>query len=90
MTIPRAAHLFALLADPTRLSILQLISVRGGASVGAMVEQLDVSQSAVSHQLHALVQARVAVSHKEGRTVTYTLAPNGVGRQVGKLLRSVL
>jgi DNA-binding transcriptional ArsR family regulator len=83
----KTAELFSLVADPTRILILQALSMRGGANVQAICEYADASQSAVSHQLQLLVEASVARARKEGRVVTYTIAPTATGRKISRLLR---
>jgi DNA-binding transcriptional ArsR family regulator len=60
------ASWFRTLADPTRVQILSLLSSSGTAmSVGAIVDQVGVGQSTVSHHLKLLADARfVHVEHK--------------------------
>jgi len=60
-------------ADGTRLRILCLLRDRE-VCVHEIVEALDVSQSAVSHQLRVLRNARLVTARKEGRHVYYRLA----------------
>lgn len=68
----RMAEFFGVLADPTRL---QLISLLSGAEscVCDLAVNLSVSESAVSHQLRALRNARLVRYRKEGRQVFYRL-----------------
>lgn len=72
-------------ADPTRLRILSLLRV-GEVCVHQLVEALDMSQSAVSHQLRALRRARLVTYTKRGRHVYYRL----VDEHVRAILDSVL
>jgi DNA-binding transcriptional ArsR family regulator len=60
------ASWFRSLADPTRVQILSLLSSSGTAmSVGAIVDQVGVGQSTVSHHLKILAEAGfVQVEHK--------------------------
>ncbi|WP_022835868.1 ArsR/SmtB family transcription factor [Salisaeta longa] len=60
-------------ADETRLKILCLLRGRE-ICVHEIVKALDVSQSAVSHQLRTLRDARLVVHRREGRHVYYQLA----------------
>lgn len=60
-------------ADGTRLKILCLLRGRE-VCVHEIVEALDVSQSAVSHQLRTLRSARLVAHRREGRHVYYRLA----------------
>jgi ArsR family transcriptional regulator len=64
-------------ADETRLRILCLLRGRE-VCVHELVEALDVSQSAVSHQLRVLRDARLVAHRREGRHVYYRLADDHV------------
>lgn len=64
-------------ADATRLKILCLLRGRE-ICVHEIVEALDVSQSAVSHQLRTLRNARLVAQRREGRHVYYRLADTHV------------
>lgn len=64
-------------ADPTRFRILCLLR-RDEVCVHDIVEALDVTQSAVSHQLRALREARLVADRKVGRHVYYRLADEHV------------
>lgn len=61
------------LADPTRLRLLCLLRGRE-VCVHTLVGAMDVTQSAVSHQLRVLRGARLVVRRKEGRHAYYRLA----------------
>ncbi|MEM6915137.1 MAG: metalloregulator ArsR/SmtB family transcription factor [Verrucomicrobiota bacterium] len=68
----RMAEFFGVLADPTRLRLISLLS--GSEScVCDLAEHLSVSESAVSHQLRALRNARLVRYRKSGRQVFYRL-----------------
>lgn len=71
------ADLFRNASDPTRLRIL-LILLEDEECVCAIAEQLDVSVSAVSHQLRLLRTAGLAEKRKHGRHVYYRLADSHV------------
>jgi ArsR family transcriptional regulator len=60
-------------ADATRLKILCLLRERE-VCVHEIVEALEVSQSAVSHQLRTLRHARLVRPRRAGRHVYYRLA----------------
>ena len=66
------AELFKSFGDTTRMKILYALSV-SDLCVCAIAELLNMEQSAISHQLGKLRQARLVDCHKEGRTVYYTL-----------------
>ena len=64
-------------ADGTRLRILCLLRGRE-VCVHEIVDALDMSQSAVSHQLRVLRDARLVSHRREGRHVYYRLADDHV------------
>lgn len=72
-------------ADPTRLRILSLLRV-GEVCVHQLVEALEMSQSAVSHQLRALRRARLVTSTKRGRHVYYRLVDDHVRAMLDSVL----
>ena len=66
------AGLFSALSDPSRVRIILLL-IEGEMSVRALAEGLNMTESAVSHQLRGLRQMRIVRARKEGRQVFYTL-----------------
>lgn len=64
-------------ADPTRFKLLLLLR-RGEVCVHQLAETLEMSQSAVSHQLRVLRAARLVNYKKRGRHVFYRLADDHV------------
>lgn len=68
----RMAEFFGVLADPTRLRLISLLSA-SESCVCDLAESLSVSESAVSHQLRALRNARLVRYRKSGRQVFYRL-----------------
>ena len=68
---------FKALADPTRLRILSLLFT-GDRGVGELADHLDVSQSAVSHQLRLLRNLDIVRYRKEGRAVYYHLSDDHI------------
>jgi DNA-binding transcriptional ArsR family regulator len=67
------AELFAVLSEPTRLSILQLLQ-GGPASVGEITERLAMKQANVSKQLGLLQQAGVVAREQAGNRAIYSIA----------------
>lgn len=65
-------EIFRVLADPTRVRILDLLS-REELCVGDVANRLGVTESAVSHQLRLLRNTRVVRSRREGRMIFYAL-----------------
>ena len=66
------AELFSALSDASRVRIISLL-IEGEMSVSARAEGLNMTESAVSHQLRGLRQMRIVRARKEGRQVFYTL-----------------
>lgn len=77
------AEMFDVLSDPTRLRILHALSLSGELCVCDLSFLIEMSQSAVSHQLRNLRTAGVVSRRKEGRTAYYALED----QQVTELLR---
>ena len=71
-TLMALADLFKMMSDPTRLRILAALSDRD-RSVGDIASLLDMSMSAVSHQLGLLRRARLVRWQRRGREVYYGL-----------------
>jgi ArsR family transcriptional regulator len=71
---------YGVLADPTRLRLLSLISTAGEACAACdLVEPLGVSQPTVSHHLKVLREAGLVASEKRGRWVYYRPVPDRLG-----------
>ncbi len=66
------AEIFKVLGDPTRVRILDALS-RGETCVSALAAALQLTESAISHQLRLLRHARVVRTRRAGRMVYYAL-----------------
>ena len=82
------AELFKALGDYTRVRILFALSVNE-LCVCALAEVLDMSQSAISHQLRLLRAAQLVRYRKEGKNVYYTLDDNHVRNLVSQGLEHI-
>ncbi len=71
------SEFFKLFGDPTRLRILELL-LNGEKCVKDISDTLDVSQSAVSHQLKTLRSSNVVKTNKVGQTVYYNISDNHI------------
>ena len=71
-TSAHLADLFSALSDPTRLRIISVL-LEAELNVGEIASQLEMTESAVSHQLRGLRQLRLVRSRKNGRQVYYAL-----------------
>ena len=81
----RMADFFGLLADASRLRIISLLADTE-LCVGDLAVALDMSDSAVSHQLKTLRALRLVRYRKQGRHVFYQL----LDRHVFDLYNTVL
>lgn len=66
------AELFKMFADSTRIKILYDL-FDGEKNVSEICEDIDMNQSAVSHQLKALKTAKLVRSRREGKSIVYAL-----------------
>lgn len=66
------AELFKMFGDPTRAKILKCLQIKD-LYVGELADILDMSISAVSHQLRVLRSAKLVKGTKEGKEVKYSL-----------------
>ncbi|MDQ2691719.1 MAG: metalloregulator ArsR/SmtB family transcription factor [Chloroflexota bacterium] len=71
-TSTHLADLFSALSDPTRLRIISVL-LEAELNVGEIASRLEMTESAVSHQLRGLRQLRLVRSRKIGRQVYYAL-----------------
>jgi DNA-binding transcriptional ArsR family regulator len=78
-TAARLAETFKALADPTRVRMLHALS-HAQLCVGDLAAVLEMSESAVSHQLRLLRSLRVVRARRDGKLVFYTLDDEHVAR----------
>ncbi len=78
-TSTHLADLFSALSDPTRLRIISVL-LDGEMNVGEIADQLQMSESAMSHQLRGLRHMRLVRSRKNGRQVYYALDDDHVAK----------
>ena len=71
------ADLFKVFGDSTRIKILYVL-FENEMCVYDIASILNMTQSAISHQLRILKQNRLVKFRKEGKTVLYTLADEHV------------
>ena len=73
------AELFKVFGDTTRIRIIYAL-FENEMFVCDIAELLNMTQSAISHQLRVLKQARLVKFRKEGKTVFYSLDDNHVNQ----------
>jgi DNA-binding transcriptional ArsR family regulator len=78
-TSSQLADLFSALSDPTRLRIISVL-LEAEMNVGDIAAQLEMTESAVSHQLRGLRYMRLVRSRKNGRQVFYSLDDDHVAK----------
>ena len=66
------AELFKVFGDVTRIKILSLL-LNGELSVGDVADGLEMTQSAISHQLNLLRRSKLVKARREGKSVYYSL-----------------
>ncbi|MBF0580315.1 winged helix-turn-helix transcriptional regulator [Erysipelotrichaceae bacterium RD49] len=70
--IEKLADFYKIMGDPTRLKILTALEA-GELCVSDLAVVVNMSRSAISHQLRALKAAKLVCSRREGKTVYYGL-----------------
>lgn len=73
-----AAAFFKALSDPTRLSIVNALQVHGWLCVTDLSDVLNMSKSAVSHQLCHLRMCKLVRVKRMGQRVYYALSDGHV------------
>ena len=74
------AELFKIFGDSTRVKILYALLEVEELCVCDIAGLMDVTQSAVSHQLRVLKNSKLVKFRREGKTVYYSLADGHVAR----------
>ena len=76
-TLYDLTELFRIFGDSTRIRILYVL-FEAEMCVCDIAQLLGMTQSAISHQLRALKNARLVKSRRDGKTVFYSLADDHV------------
>ncbi len=71
------SEFFKVFSDTTRLKILKVL-INGETCVNDISSKIDVSSSAVSHQLSYLRSTNLVKMRKSGQTVYYSIADNHI------------
>ena len=71
------AELFKVFGDSTRIKILYVLS-EAEMCVCDIAQILNMTQSAISHQLKILKQSKLVKNRREGKAVFYSLADGHV------------
>lgn len=68
----KLSDLYKMFADRTRIRILCVL-LQHECCVSEISRELDMTQSAISHQLSTLKASRLVKSRREGKTIYYSL-----------------
>src|SRR5215216_2429654 len=82
----RAANLLKQVSDPTRLQIILMLS-EGEKHVGALSENLNQSQPAVSHHLALLRHGGIITPRRQGKNNFYSLTETG--EELAKVVKAL-
>lgn len=72
------AQRFAVLADPTRLTLLTCIGAAGPISVSDLAAATGLNDTTVSQALRYLRATQIVSTERDGRIIRYQLADNPV------------
>ncbi|MGD9964057.1 MAG: ArsR/SmtB family transcription factor [Candidatus Izemoplasmatales bacterium] len=73
----KVSNLFKVIADPTRIDILYTLK-DSRLSVSEIKDKLNMSQSAISHQLRVLKDVNLVKDERVGKNIFYSLSDNHV------------
>ena len=76
-TLYDLAELFKVFGDSTRIRIL-FVLFEAEVCVCDLAQALNMTQSAISHQLKILKQSKLVKSRREGKSIFYSLADDHV------------
>ena len=82
------ADLFKVFGDTTRIKILYSL-MEESRCVADIAEIVGASQSAVSHQLRTLKQARLVRFQRDGKNVIYSLSDDHVHTMIAQGLNHI-
>ena len=88
-TLYDLTELFRIFGDSTRVRILYVL-FEAEMCVCDIAALLGMTQSAISHQLKALKNARLVKSRRDGKTVFYSLADDHVKTIIDQGLEHIL
>lgn len=80
-TAQALARIFKAMADPTRVRMLHVLA-QGELPVCDLARLIELSESAVSHQLSLLYALRIVRRRKHGRHVFYALDDDHIRRLI--------
>lgn len=75
------SDIFKVFGDSTRLKILFTLS-KNEMCVCDIAEAIDMTQSAISHQLKILKQNKLVKFRRDGKTIVYSIADSNISRMI--------
>lgn len=81
---------FKALGDPIRIRIVEMLAASGEMCVCKVMEELDMTQPAVSHHLAALKHAGLVKPRKQGQWVYYSLSRPAVSEVAHAFIEGLL
>ena len=88
-TLYDLAELFKIFGDSTRIKILYAL-LESELCVCDIAKLMDVTQSAVSHQLRVLKASKLVKFRREGKVIYYSLADQHVMRILSQGMEHIL
>ncbi|MBU0683416.1 MAG: metalloregulator ArsR/SmtB family transcription factor [Candidatus Omnitrophota bacterium] len=89
IVIEKLSRTFSVLGDATRIRII-FVLLREELCVAELSSLLQISHSAISHQLRALKDLDLVKSRKEGKKVYYSLSDRHIENLFNEGLKHVL
>ncbi|MGL4533458.1 MAG: ArsR/SmtB family transcription factor [Fusobacteriaceae bacterium] len=71
--VDKISGFLKILSEPTRIKIIDILFKKGEMCVGCLVLELNMTQSATSHQLKLLKKVRIVKARREGKNIFYSL-----------------
>lgn len=87
-TVRARAERFAILGDPTRLSLLLCIQAAGPISVSDLAVAVDLNDTTVSQTLRFLRGHRIVTTQRDGRVIRYQLADSTIAELLNPAIPS--
>ncbi|MBO6163536.1 MAG: winged helix-turn-helix transcriptional regulator [Lachnospiraceae bacterium] len=84
----RLSELFKAFGDSTRIRILHLLSLEE-ICVNDLADVLELTPSAISHQLRLLKQNRLVKSRREGKLMYYSLDDDHVRSMIAQAMEHI-
>jgi len=88
--MPTVDEVFKALGDPTRVRIAEMLARRGEMCVCRIMEELDMTQPAVSHHLATLKHAGLVSCRRQGQWIHYSLRRSTVSKVAHDFIQGLL